>query len=122
MPGNQALILTSDYGLQKAIEALIRSANLDCEVLIAESIKHAKKTINEKEQGLVVLEQVPSKVDTQSLLALARMRGWKSLILVEGMREQTRMQVAGADVALVKGISAPELLETIIALLQKRID
>jgi hypothetical protein len=44
------------------------------------------------------------------------------LVLVDGMRDQTRMQVAGADVALVKGVSAPELLETIIALLKTRIE
>jgi DNA-binding response OmpR family regulator len=116
------MILTFDYGLQKAIEALIRSANLDCDVIVAESKKHAEKTLKEKEHGLLVLEHVPSKDGTQDLLVLARKRGWRSLVLVDGMRDQTRMQVAGADVALVKGVSAPELLETIIALLKTRIE
>lgn len=117
-----AVILTSDYGLQKAIEALIRSANLDCEVFIAKSRQHAERALGKKEHGLLVLEHAAPKEATQDLLALVRRRSWRSLVLVDSMRDQTRMQVAGADVALLKGGPAPELLETIIALLETHFD
>jgi DNA-binding NarL/FixJ family response regulator len=46
--------------------------------------------------------------------------GVKSLLLVEGMRQQTQAQVAGADVALIKGYPAHELIETVHALLLAR--
>jgi hypothetical protein len=44
----------------------------------------------------------------------------KSLVLVENMRQQTQVQVAGADVALIKGYPANELIETAKALLAPR--
>jgi DNA-binding NarL/FixJ family response regulator len=44
----------------------------------------------------------------------------KSLLLVEGMRQQTQAQVAGADVALIKGYPAHELIETVQALLSRK--
>jgi len=43
----------------------------------------------------------------------------KSLLLVGGMRQQTQAQVAGADVALIKGYPAHELIETVRALLSR---
>jgi hypothetical protein len=42
------------------------------------------------------------------------------LLLVDDMRQQTQAQVAGADVALIKGYPAHELIETVQALLSRR--
>jgi DNA-binding response OmpR family regulator len=122
MPRKTVLILSNEQSLRRALEALIGSADHECEVLIAETMRHADKTLGEKEHGLLVLDYAASKEGTKDLLAVVRQRGWRSLVLVEGMRDQTRMQVAGADVALVKGAPAAELLETIIALLEALVD
>jgi DNA-binding response OmpR family regulator len=118
MQARTVLILSSEQSLQRALDALVGSADSDCEILITDTMDTAEKTLGEREHGLLVLDCAASKEGTRDLLAVVRQRGWRSLVLVEGMRDQTRMQVAGADVALLKGGPAPELLETIIALLE----
>ena len=117
---NQAyvLIVAKKASLRGGLAALVEAIPGVDRVAQAHNPVEALKQAGMESPDLIVLDTDGGGLDL--LAALHGMcPGVKSLLLVEDMRQQTRAQVAGADVALIKGYPANELIETVQALLAK---
>lgn len=119
MSKKQILIVSKDESLRGGLAALVRSIPNVGNVTQVSSPTEALRQVEEIEPDLIVLDTAESYLDLlkdiQSMCPSV-----KSLLLVEGMRQQTQAQVAGVDVALIKGYPAHELIETVQALLSRR--
>lgn len=101
-------------GLVGLIEAIPGVGVIDQVQSGEEAMQQAELTT----PNLLILDMYEGSLDVFTTLK-ELYPGMKSLLLVDDMRQQTRAQVAGADVALIKGYPAQELVETVQALLKK---
>jgi DNA-binding NarL/FixJ family response regulator len=122
MTVRKVLIVSTRESLQEGLRALLASLPEIKTLEPAQSLERTRHTIINKRPDLVVLDV--EGLGDQALEVLEMLRidhpSTKSLVLVENMRQQTQVQVAGADVALIKGYPANELIETAKALLAPR--
>jgi DNA-binding NarL/FixJ family response regulator len=113
------LVVSKEASLRDGMVTLLTSHPGIGEISQARSRSEALRLIKVSAPELVILDL------REGLLKLLQdirnqCPGVKSLLLVEGMHQQTQAQVAGADVALIKGYPAHELIETVQALLLTR--
>lgn len=113
------LIVAKEASLREGLSALLAAIPGVGDTTQARGLADARQKIEAQVPELVVLD-----VDEDGLEFLNAVRSsnpdTKCLLLVEGMRQQTQAQLAGADVALIKGYPAQELIETVQALLSRR--
>ena len=119
MTEKTVLIVSTRVSLHEGLEALLASIP-EIRILVqARSETQATCIIRNQSPNLVVLDVERLGEEVHELLAMLKKDhpNTKSLLLVESMRQQTQAQVAGVDVALIKGYPADELRETVEALL-----
>jgi DNA-binding NarL/FixJ family response regulator len=121
MTAAKVLIVSPTADLREGLSALIGSIPA---VKLLDQEQDVGQTLHILEQhqpDLVVLDMGGLGEEALQILAFVHLHQlvMKILLLVEDMRQQTQAQVAGADVALIKGYPAHELLETVQALLAK---
>ncbi|NIM94135.1 MAG: hypothetical protein GTO18_10545 [Anaerolineales bacterium] len=111
----QVLIIAKEKSLSEGIASLLISLPSVGNVGLARGHAEALLWAETNEPDLVILDMSTCTLD---LLEEIRSRhpDMKNLVLVDGMREQTRAQVAGADVALITGYPADDLFKTVKAL------
>jgi DNA-binding NarL/FixJ family response regulator len=118
MTQHQILIVakqaTVRSGLALLMEAIPGVGGIDQARGIADALQHAGLTAPD----LLLLDAGEGDLDLLASLK-SICPSLKSLLLVDDMRQQTQAQVAGADVALIKGYPARELIETVEVLLAK---
>jgi DNA-binding NarL/FixJ family response regulator len=113
------LIVSTRRSLQEGLEALLASLP---EIRILARVRSAEQAVGILENlspDLLLLDVEGLGEESHQLLAMLQNNHpkSKSLVLVESLRQQTQVQVVGADVALIKGYPADELIETVKALL-----
>ena len=112
----QVLIIAKKGTLRSSLAEFLRAIPGVGEVAQMQDQSEALKRIELNAPNLVVLD-----FEVGGLEFLAELQigcpGVRSLVLVDDMRQQTQAQVAGADVALIKGYPAHELIKTVQALL-----
>ena len=117
----KVLIVSPNADLREGLSALIASIPFLKLLDQGQDLEQTLRILERQQPDLIVLDM--GGLGEEALLILEYSRRhqpmMKSLVLVEGMRHQTQAQVAGADVALIKGYPAHELLETVQALLAK---
>lgn len=113
------LIVSATSTLQEGLGALMASIPGVEELQQIQGAAQALHMMEQRQPDLVVLDMEGLEAETSDILAFIRRHksATKSLLLVGGTRQQTQVQVAGADVALIKGYPAQELVETVQALL-----
>ena len=116
------LIVSTRLSLHEGLGSLLTSIP---EIRIldqARSAEQATGIIRNQSPDLIVLDVEGLGEEVLELLAMLKKDhpNTKSLLLVESMRQQTQAQVAGADVALIKGYPADELIKTAKALMALR--
>jgi DNA-binding NarL/FixJ family response regulator len=121
MEEKTVLIVSTRISLQEGLGALLASIP---EIVILEQARSSEQAtviIGNQSPDMVVLDVEGLGEEVFELLAMLQKvhPNTKSLVLVESMRQQTQAQVAGGDVALIKGYPARELIETVQALLSR---
>jgi DNA-binding NarL/FixJ family response regulator len=121
MPKAYVLIVSATSTLQEGLEGLIASTPEVEKLKRVQGAPQALRIMKQRQPDLVVLDMEGLDAEVLDILAFIRQQkpAIKSLLLVEGMRQQTQAQVAGVDVALIKGYPAHELVETVQALLSR---
>jgi DNA-binding NarL/FixJ family response regulator len=121
MIARSILIVSTRQSLQEGLEALLASIPEVGNLEHAHSAEQAMSIIENETPDLIVLDLEGFGEKVLGLLATRQKENpnSKSLVLVESLRQQTHVQVAGADVALVKGYPAHELVDTVQALLER---
>jgi DNA-binding NarL/FixJ family response regulator len=119
MEEKTVLIVSTRESLQEGLGALLASLP---EIRILARVRSAEQAAGILENlspDLLLLDVEGHGEEVHELLAMLQKNHpySKSLVLVESLRQQTQVQVAGADVALIKGYPADELIETVNALL-----
>jgi DNA-binding NarL/FixJ family response regulator len=119
MEEKTVLIVSTRESLQEGLGALLASLP-DIRILArAHSAEEATSIFKNLSPDLLLLDIEGLGEEVHELLAMLQNNHpkSKSLVLVESLRQQTQVQVAGADVALIKGYPADELIATVKALL-----
>lgn len=113
------LIVSTRQSMQEGLRVLLTSIP---EIQILGQVRRTEQATGSIENfspDLIVLDIEGLGEEVHQLLAMLQKDhpNTKSLVLVENLRQQTQVQIAGADVALIKGYPADELIETAEALL-----
>jgi DNA-binding NarL/FixJ family response regulator len=118
MKNAHVLIVAKEASLCGGLAALVEAIPGVDRVAQAHNPVEALKQAGMEPPDLIVLDTDVGGLDLFTALH-GKCPGVKILLLVEDMRQQTQAQVAGADVALIKGYPAHELLKTVQAMLAK---
>jgi DNA-binding NarL/FixJ family response regulator len=113
------LVISREASLREGMVTLLASVPKVGDIAQARSRIEALRSVEVNKPDLVILDLAEGMLDLLEEIQ-GSCQGVKSLLLVEGMRQQTQAQVAGADVALIKGYPAHELIETVQALLSRK--
>lgn len=113
------LVVSRDASLRDGMVTLLSSIPEIVEISQARNRFEALQSIEANTPQLVIVDLVEGRLEVLHEIQI-RWPRVKTLLLVEGMHQQTQSQVAGADVALIKGYPAQELIETVQALLLAR--
>jgi DNA-binding NarL/FixJ family response regulator len=116
-----ALIIARSGRLRESLLVLLRAIPQIARIYRAEDVPAALSLSLRYDPVLVLCDYDLSQDGTSTMLRQIKTR-WpqaRCVALVKGERERVRAQAAGVDVALIKGVLAARLLETIETLLSQ---